>query len=64
VDHEETMMALLFSILTDPSLAHKSYSTLTLVTRDGMGVIIHVAELLVLEKLPKLLENTRIQVMS
>jgi integrator complex subunit 3 len=57
------MMALLFSILTDPSLAHKSYSTLTLVTRDGMGVIIHVAELLVLEKLPKLLENTRIQLM-
>ena len=33
-----------------------------MVTRDSMGVILHITELLILEKFPKLLETTRLQV--
>lgn len=62
-DHEETVLALLFSILTDNSGASKWYSTLTMVTRDSMGVILHITELLILEKFPKLLETTRLQIL-
>ncbi|XP_003382726.1 PREDICTED: integrator complex subunit 3-like [Amphimedon queenslandica] len=62
-DHEDTTLALLFMILTDSNLAPKSYSTLTMITRDSMTVVIHITELLILEKLPRLLETTKSQLL-
>ena len=33
-----------------------------MITRDSMTVVIHITELLILEKLPRLLETTKSQV--
>ncbi|XP_064401975.1 integrator complex subunit 3-like isoform X2 [Halichondria panicea] len=62
-DHEETMMALLYAILTDPSSASKSYHTLTLVSRDSLGLVTTHTERIVMEKMMKLQDHTRNQVL-
>lgn len=78
-DHDETVLALLYLILTDPIHTAKVrphvctckciiyvhiqwYSTLTMVTRDSMAIVLQISELLILEKLPRLMESTCTQV--
>ncbi|XP_064402205.1 uncharacterized protein LOC135347968 isoform X2 [Halichondria panicea] len=60
-DHEETMMALLYAILTDPSSASKSYHTLTLVSRNSLSLVTTHTERIVMEKMMKLQDHPRNQ---
>ncbi|KAJ9597651.1 hypothetical protein L9F63_011485, partial [Diploptera punctata] len=46
-NHEEVSLGLLFIILTDPQSAAKSYRDLTLITRDGLSlVLLHLTQLI------------------
>ncbi|XP_014475902.1 PREDICTED: integrator complex subunit 3 isoform X3 [Dinoponera quadriceps] len=61
--HEEVSLGLLVVILTDPQNAAKSYRDLTLITRDGLSIVlIHLSQL-VLERYLRLNDVTRSQLL-
>lgn len=62
-NHEDINLALLYSILTNPTTASKQYHTLTLVNRDSFLLVISFTEKMVMERTTKLQETTRIQLM-
>ncbi|XP_070068690.1 integrator complex subunit 3 homolog isoform X1 [Drosophila takahashii] len=59
--HEEISIGFLYIMLTDPAMAPKTYRDVTLVSRDGMNVIVANLTLLVAEKYTKLTEIARRQ---
>lgn len=59
--HEEISIGFLYIILTDPTMAPKTYRDITLVSRDGMNVIVANLTLLVAEKYAKLTDIARRQ---
>ncbi|KPU75327.1 uncharacterized protein Dana_GF16127 [Drosophila ananassae] len=59
--HEEISIGFLYIILTDPAMAPKTYRDITLVSRDGMNVIVANLTLLVAEKYAKLTDIARRQ---
>ncbi|XP_028047540.1 integrator complex subunit 3 isoform X2 [Monomorium pharaonis] len=61
--HEEVSLGLLMVILTDPQNAAKSYRDLTLITRDGLSIVLLHLNQLVLEKYLKLTDITRSQLL-
>ncbi|KAG7203567.1 hypothetical protein KM043_013611 [Ampulex compressa] len=61
--HEEVSLGLLVVILTDPQNAAKSYRDLTLITRDGLAIVLGHLNQLVLERYLRLNEITRNQLL-
>lgn len=61
--HEEVSLGLLVVILTDPQNAAKSYRDLTLITRDGLSIVLIHLNQLVLERYLRLNETTRNQLL-
>ncbi|XP_034667425.1 integrator complex subunit 3 homolog [Drosophila subobscura] len=59
--HDEISIGFLYIMLTDPGMAPKTYRDITLVSRDGMNVIVSNLTLLVAEKYSKLTEVARRQ---
>jgi len=59
--HEEISIGFLYIMLTDPSMASKTYRDVTLVSRDGMNGIVTNLTFLVAEKYTKLTEVARRQ---
>ncbi|CAH1257994.1 integrator complex subunit 3-like [Branchiostoma lanceolatum] len=62
-EHEEITMGLLYSILVESTSAQKSLSDLTLITRDGLGLVLVKLNQLVTDHFSKLLESVRTQVL-
>ncbi|XP_076231655.1 integrator complex subunit 3 isoform X1 [Calliopsis andreniformis] len=61
--HEEVSLGLLVVILTDPQSAAKSYRDLTLITRDGLAIVLGHLNQLVLERYLRLNDVTRNQLL-
>ncbi|KAL9987150.1 hypothetical protein ACROYT_G001407 [Oculina patagonica] len=61
--HEEASLGLLYVILVEPSAAAKAYRDLTCITRDGLSLIITRLIGVVTDKLSKLLDGVRAQVL-
>jgi len=61
--HEEVSLGLLMVILTDPQNATKSYRDLTLITRDGLGIVLLHLNQLVLEKYLRFTDVTKSQLL-
>ncbi|XP_070167943.1 integrator complex subunit 3 homolog [Polyergus mexicanus] len=61
--HEEVSLGLLVVILTDSQNAAKSYRDLTLITRDGLAIVLLHLNQLVLEKYLRLNDVTRSQLL-
>ncbi|XP_071450149.1 integrator complex subunit 3 [Hetaerina americana] len=62
-NHEEISLGLLVTILTEPQNAAKSYRDLTLITRDGLGlVLVHLSQL-IQERYSRLLDKVRQQLL-
>lgn len=61
--HEEVCLGLLMAILTEPSEAAKNYRDLTLVTRDGLAVVLINLNQIVLEKYLRLNDVARGQLL-
>lgn len=61
--HEEVSLGLLVVILTDPQSAAKSYRDLTLITRDGLAIVLGHLNQLVLERYLRLNDVTRSQLL-
>lgn len=61
--HEEVSLGLLAVMLTDPQEAAKSYRDLTLITRDGLSIVLAHLTQLVLDKYLKLSEVPRGQLL-
>ncbi|XP_032668419.1 integrator complex subunit 3 isoform X3 [Odontomachus brunneus] len=61
--HEEVSLGLLVVILTDPQNAAKSYRDLTLITRDGLSIVLIHLNQLVLERYLRLNDVTRSQLL-
>ncbi|XP_066599245.1 integrator complex subunit 3 isoform X2 [Prorops nasuta] len=61
--HEEVSLGLLVIILTDPPNATKSYRDLTLITRDGLAIVLGHLNQLVLERYLRLNDVTRNQLL-
>ncbi|XP_008559612.1 integrator complex subunit 3 isoform X2 [Microplitis demolitor] len=61
--HEEVSLGLLVVILTDPQDALKSYRDLTLITRDGLAIVLGHLNQLVLERYLRLNDITRSQLL-
>lgn len=61
--HEDVSLGLLVMILTDPQNATKSYRDLTLITRDGLGIVLVHLTQLVLERYLRMSEVTRTQLL-
>ncbi|XP_041673987.1 integrator complex subunit 3 homolog isoform X3 [Drosophila eugracilis] len=59
--YEEISIGFLYIMLTDPTMAPKTYRDVTLVSRDGMNAIVSNLTLLVAEKYTKLTEIARRQ---
>ncbi|KAI8512582.1 Integrator complex subunit 3 [Branchiostoma belcheri] len=62
-EHEEITMGLLYSILVEPTSAQKRLSDLTLISRDGLGLVLVKLNQLVTNHFSKLLESVRTQVL-
>ncbi|XP_069697263.1 integrator complex subunit 3 isoform X2 [Periplaneta americana] len=62
-NHEEVSLGLLFIILTEPQSAAKSYRDLTLITRDGFGLVMNNLTQLILDRYLRLTETVRSQVL-
>ncbi|XP_067057405.1 integrator complex subunit 3-like isoform X2 [Acropora muricata] len=60
--HEEASLGLLYIILVEPAAALKAFRDLTYITRDGLSLIISRLIGIVTDKLSKLLDTVRIQV--
>lgn len=61
--HEEISLGLLYQILTEPSVAAKTYRDLTLLSRDGLAFVTTTLSILVAEKYLKLTEIARRQLL-
>ncbi|XP_015591743.1 integrator complex subunit 3 isoform X3 [Cephus cinctus] len=61
--HEEVSLGLLVVILTEPQDAAKSYRDLTLITRDGLAIVLHHLTQLVLERYLRLHDVSRGQLL-
>ncbi|XP_018305369.1 integrator complex subunit 3 isoform X3 [Mycetomoellerius zeteki] len=61
--YEEVSLGLLVIILTEPQNAAKSYRDLTLITRDGLGIVLLHLNQLVLDKYLRLNDVTRSQLL-
>lgn len=61
--HEEASLGLLYIILVEPTAALKAFRDLTYITRDGLSLIISRLIGIVTDKLSKLLDTVRIQVL-
>ncbi|XP_012285254.1 integrator complex subunit 3 isoform X2 [Orussus abietinus] len=61
--HEEVSLGLLVVILTDPQEAAKSYRDLTLITRDGLAIVLGHLNQLVLERYLRLHDVARSQLL-
>lgn len=61
--HEEASLGLLYVILVDPPAAPKAFRDLTYITRDGLSLIITRLIGIVTDKLSKLLDTVRTQVL-
>lgn len=61
--HEEVSLGLLVVILTDPQEASKSYRDLTLITRDGLAIVLCHLNQLVLERYLRLNDVSRNQLL-
>ncbi|CAL7944924.1 unnamed protein product [Xylocopa violacea] len=61
--HEEVSLGLLVVILTDPQSAAKSYRDLTLITRDGLAIVLGHLNQLVLERYLRLNDVTKSQLL-
>ncbi|CAD5118453.1 DgyrCDS7160 [Dimorphilus gyrociliatus] len=59
--HEEIQLGLLYSILTDKSLAAKCHRNMTLINRDGFSVVVNTMGKLIHEKWPKMLDGAKTQ---
>lgn len=62
-NHEEVSLGLLFVILTEPHSAAKSYRDLTLITRDGLTLVLNHLTQLILERYLRLTDIVRTQVL-
>ncbi|XP_041361023.1 integrator complex subunit 3-like [Gigantopelta aegis] len=60
--HEEVQLGLLFSVLVDPKSAAKSYRDMTLITRDGLNIVLTKANQIVYEKWLKINDAARTQI--
>lgn len=61
--HEEISLGLLTEILIEPQGATNSYRDLTLITRDGLAIVVTCMNQIVLEKFVKLNDVSRTQLM-
>ncbi|XP_068694256.1 integrator complex subunit 3-like isoform X2 [Montipora capricornis] len=61
--YEEASLGLLYIILVEPPAAVKAFRDLTYITRDGLSLIITRLIVIVTDKLSKLLDTVRIQVL-
>ncbi|XP_046624168.1 integrator complex subunit 3 isoform X1 [Neodiprion virginianus] len=61
--HEEVSLGLLVVILTEPPNAAKSYRDLTLITRDGLAIVLGHLNQLVLERYLRLHDTARSQLL-
>lgn len=61
--HEEVSLGLLVVILTEPQNAAKSYHDLTLITRDGLAIVLGHLNQLVLERYLRLHDTARTQLL-
>lgn len=61
--HEEISLGLLVVILTEPKNAAKSYRDLTLITRDGLGLVLNNLSQLILERYLKFQDTVRMQLL-
>jgi len=55
-EHEEVSFGLLYTILTEPSLAQKVYRDLSFVSRDGLAIIVSKLHQILMEKFQRLLD--------
>ncbi|XP_021933684.1 integrator complex subunit 3 isoform X2 [Zootermopsis nevadensis] len=62
-NHEEVSLGLLFVILTEPQSAAKSYRDLTLITRDGLTLVLSHLTQLILDRYLRLTDTVRTQVL-
>lgn len=62
-NHEEVSLGLLFVILTEPQSAAKSYRDLTLITRDGLALVLNHLTQLILQRYLRLTDIVRTQVL-
>jgi len=61
--HEEATLGLLYIILVEPAAAAKAFRDLTYITRDGLSLVITRLIGIVTDKLNKLLDSVRTQVL-
>lgn len=61
--HEELSLGLLFSILTEPDNATKSYRDLMLITRDGLAIVLSNLSQLLMDRYVRLKDSVRSQVL-
>ncbi|XP_017769065.1 PREDICTED: integrator complex subunit 3 homolog [Nicrophorus vespilloides] len=61
--YDDVSIGLLGTILAEPQNAAKCYTHLTLITRDGMGLVLAHLSQLVLERFLRLIEAAKIQVL-
>lgn len=61
--HEDISLGLLYQILTEPTVAAKTYRDLTLLSRDGLAFVTTTLSILVAEKYLKLTEIARRQLL-
>ena len=59
--HDEIQLGLLYGVLTDSSSASKYFKTMSLVSQDGLGKAVNMANQLICEKWLKLTDITRLQ---
>nr|CAD7452925.1 unnamed protein product [Timema tahoe] len=62
-NHEDLSLGLIFVILTKPQSAAKTYRDLTLITRDGLGLVLNSLSHLILERYLRLTDVSRSQVL-
>ncbi|ELU13363.1 hypothetical protein CAPTEDRAFT_91018, partial [Capitella teleta] len=60
--HDEVQLGLLYSILTDPKAAPKSYREMTLVSRDGLGKVVNLTNQMIYEKWIRFNDTPRKQI--
>lgn len=61
--HEDISLGLLYQILTEPTIAAKTYRDLTLLSRDGLSFVTTTLSILVAEKYLKLTEIAKRQLL-
>jgi len=59
--HEEVCLGLLMGILTEPENASRYFRDLMLVSNDGLGLVLHNLNILIVERYLKLDETSKVQ---